>query len=109
MADHLEILRTESRLSIIRCHIVPAPFDRLTSAYRQIGGRPEHQSMCRIIPPTFIGERGGYGAQPWQWAAESYRIGREPAVRYCVMIVGSCNYSTTAATKGSKLRSAAQY
>ena len=36
--------------------------------------------------------------EPWQWAAESYQIALDPAVRYCVRTGSSCNYSPTAAT-----------
>ena len=39
--------------------------------------------------------------EPWQWAEESYRITRDPAVRYCVLVADSCNYSTTAVKKPS--------
>lgn len=41
--------------------------------------------------------------EPWQWAEESYRIARDPAVRYCVLVAPSCNYSLTAVTKRSNM------
>ena len=32
---------------------------------------------------------------PWQWAAESYAITRQPAVRYCVIVGSNCQFSAT--------------
>ena len=32
---------------------------------------------------------------PWQWAAESYEITRQPAVHYCVIVGGNCQFSAT--------------
>ncbi|HMC92156.1 MAG TPA: S1/P1 nuclease, partial [Allosphingosinicella sp.] len=38
------------------------------------------------------------GAQPWQWAAESYAIAIRPETLYCVQQAGTCRYSPTQAT-----------
>lgn len=45
---------------------------------------------------TLADEQLIVAGQPWQWAAESYSIALDPAVRYCVMTSGSCNYSASA-------------
>jgi len=37
--------------------------------------------------------------EPWRWAAESYAITLDPAVRYCVEVGNSCNYSATSLLK----------
>ncbi|WP_370306544.1 S1/P1 nuclease [Sphingobium abikonense] len=34
-------------------------------------------------------------SEPWQWAAESYAITKQPDVQYCVMAGNSCQYSST--------------
>jgi len=44
-------------------------------------------------------ERQIVAGEPWQWVEESYRITRDPDVRYCVLAGGSCNYSATAVKK----------
>lgn len=33
--------------------------------------------------------------QPWQWAAESYQITRDPAVKYCFLVSGKCQFTPT--------------
>lgn len=34
-------------------------------------------------------------SEPWQWSAESYEVTIRPVVGYCVMVAGTCQYSTT--------------
>jgi len=40
-------------------------------------------------------ERSYVASEPWQWAAESYAITRDPGVQYCVMVGTRCQYSAT--------------
>jgi hypothetical protein len=47
---------------------------------------------------TLAEEQQIVAGQPWQWAAESYRITTDPAVRYCVRAGSSCNYSPAVVT-----------
>ena len=46
-------------------------------------------------------ERQIVAGEPWQWGEESYKIARDPAVRYCVLVATSCNYSQSAVIKRS--------
>ena len=65
-------------------------WDRFTVTYRAADTLQANTSLSQ--------ERQIVAGLPSQWAAESYRITLDPAVRYCVMVAGSCNYSGTAAT-----------
>lgn len=45
------------------------------------------------------------GKDPWKWANESFEIALKPEVRYCLMVAGTCQYSSTVAklpTRGPK-------
>jgi hypothetical protein len=43
-------------------------------------------------------EKSFVGSEPWEWAAESYKITLNPDVRYCVKVGEVCQYSPTMAT-----------
>lgn len=38
------------------------------------------------------------GSAPWQWSQESYSITVRPEIQYCVLVQGTCRYSTAAET-----------
>ena len=48
---------------------------------------------------SLIEEQQIVAGEPWRWAAESYAITLDPAVRYCVEVGNSCNYSATSLLK----------
>ena len=54
---------------------------------------------------TLTEEQSFVETQPWEWAAESYKVTLNPDVRYCVMVGDVCQYSSTMVTlppKGPK-------
>jgi hypothetical protein len=46
-------------------------------------------------------EKSFVGSQPWEWAAESYKITLSPDVHYCVKVGNVCRYSPTVAMLSS--------
>jgi hypothetical protein len=47
-------------------------------------------------------EKSFVGSEPWEWAAESYKITLNPDVGYCVKVGDVCQYSATMATLSNK-------
>ena len=47
-------------------------------------------------------EKSLVGSEPWEWAAESYKITLNPDVRYCVKVGDTCQYSATVVTLPKK-------
>jgi hypothetical protein len=50
-------------------------------------------------------EKSFVGTEPWEWAAESYKVTLDPEVLYCVKVGEICRYSSTQTTlpdNGSK-------
>ena len=43
-------------------------------------------------------EKSFIGSQPFEWAAESYKITLDPKTLYCVQVGNTCQYSTTQVT-----------
>lgn len=72
-------------------------WSRFTVTYRAADTLQANTSLAQ--------ERQIVAGEPWQWAAESYRITLDPAVRYCVMVAASCNYSATAVRSATPHRS----
>jgi hypothetical protein len=48
-----------------------------------------------LAKTTHTEEKAMVGGEPWEWAQESYAITISPNVRYCVMVGGTCQYSST--------------
>jgi len=48
---------------------------------------------------TLTEEKSLVQSEPWQWAAESYKITLDPAVLYCFKVGDVCQYSQTQATR----------
>jgi len=47
---------------------------------------------------SLTAEKSFVGTEPFEWAAESYKITLNPDVRYCVKVGQACQYSETMAT-----------
>lgn len=79
-----------------------ATWDTCILEYRQLG---QNASLARVRglagtwdrdPAITPAMRASWRATPhWQWATESYAIGIQPWVSYCIMQQGACWYSTT--------------
>ncbi len=68
-----------------------------TITYRAVGTLQAETSLA--VEKSFV------VSEPWEWAAESYKITLNPDVRYCIKIGEICQYSQTMVTlpnKGSK-------
>jgi hypothetical protein len=64
-----------------------ASWSRFTITYRGVD--------TLLARTTLAEEQSLVSTQPWQWAAESYQITRDPAARYCFLVAGKCQYSPT--------------
>lgn len=62
-------------------------WSRWTVTYRAVDTLMANTSLAK--------EREIVASEPWQWAAESYRIAIAPDVRYCKLDNGTCRYSET--------------
>lgn len=67
-----------------------ASWSRFTVTYRAVD--------TLLANTTLAQEQTLTAGEPWDWAAESYEITLDPAVRYCVRNGTSCAYSTSAVT-----------
>ena len=86
------------------CLLEAGLFDRVRKRadYRTTWGKRTitYRAVDTLLANTSLtAEKQIVQGEPWQWAAESYALTLDPAVRYCVKVQNSCNYSTTSITK----------
>ena len=85
------------------CLLEAGMFERVRQRadYRPTWGQRTitYRAVDTLQANTDVGEEQAMvQGQPWQWAAQSYAITLDPAVRYCVRVGADCAYSPTAVT-----------
>jgi hypothetical protein len=62
-----------------------------------------YRAVDTLLARTSLAEEKAFvTSEPWEWAAESYKITLNPDVRYCVEVGEVCQYSLTMATLPNK-------
>lgn len=58
-----------------------------------------YRAVDTLVANTTVAEQRDFvGTEPWQWAAESYVLARQPSAQYCVVGAGGCQYTATMVT-----------